>query len=695
MRGAGKTHLGRACAAALGATFIDLDEAYEKQHGKIMETVKSEGWPVFRQREVALLQSTLTESPTGCVIACGGGIVETEEGRERLKAHWPVVQACKPIDEIEAYLGFDSTRPDLGEPPRSAYARRKKWYDECADHDHLAAPKEADFKASEVRLVSMLRRVLRLEPPAPMPHDHSFFISLTYPDFAAALPLPAALWTNTDAVELRCDLLHSLEPSAVQTQIAILRANCPLPIIFTIRSKDEGGKFTGTTEEYLALNELALRAGCPWIDLEAARDGKELRAFAQRCRKLNIRLIGSNHVLGPMPAAKTIASGLKRCELQGNADVAKFVGVASEPSHALHVHAAASSANLSMPHIALAMGPAGQMSRVLNSVYTPVTHPLLPSVAAPGQMSAAQILDARRAYGYLPSRKFCIFGNPTKYSPSPAMHNAAFSANGCAHVYGVCETDDVNVVLEELAKPGAGGGSVTIPLKEQLMTHVPNLSPSAKAIGSLNTLTVQSDGSLYADNTDWIGIHNLLRDNLNDRDAKAKTSTPKDALVGIVMGGGGTARAACYALQQLKVGTFYVYNRSADKAAALAEEFGGKHMNEELHEGSRKLDRIDLVVSCVPGSAGLTLPDDVLKARSPIVLDAAYRPRETPLLAAAASAGCVTIEGIEMLFEQGCAQAEIWTHRPAPRAAIVAGLQVFTNSQEFGPLPARLTAELA
>ena len=109
MRGAGKTHLGRACAAALGATFIDLDEAYEKQHGKIMETVKSEGWPVFRQREVALLQSTLTESPTGCVIACGGGIVETEEGRERLKAHWPVVQACKPIDEIEAYNGANET----------------------------------------------------------------------------------------------------------------------------------------------------------------------------------------------------------------------------------------------------------------------------------------------------------------------------------------------------------------------------------------------------------------------------------------------------------------------------------------------------------------------------------------------------------------------------------------------------------
>ena len=103
-----------------------------------------------------------------------------------------------------------------------------------------------------------------------MPHEHSFFISLTYPDFASGCrACPPLYGHNTDAVELRCDLC-SLEPSAVQTQIAILRANCPLPIIFTIRSKDEGGKFTGTTEEYLALNELALRAGCPWIDLEAA-----------------------------------------------------------------------------------------------------------------------------------------------------------------------------------------------------------------------------------------------------------------------------------------------------------------------------------------------------------------------------------------------------------------------------------------
>jgi len=73
------------------------------------------------------------------------------------------------------------------------------------------------------------------------------------------------------------------------------------------------------------------------------------------------------------------------------------------------------------------------------------------------------------------------------------------------------------------------------------------------------------------------------------------------------------------------------------------------------------------------------------------VLDAAYRPRETPLLQAASAAGCVCIEGVEMLFEQGCAQCELWTHRPAPRAEIAKGLLAFLASlDDFGPPPASL-----
>merc|ERR1712159_112400 len=94
-------------------------------------------------------------------------------------------------------------------------------------------------------------------------------------------------------------------------------------------------------------------------------------------------------------------------------------------------------------------------------------------------------------------------------------------------------------------------------------------------------------------------------------------------------------------------------------------------------EGVAALERLDLIVSCIPGSAEVTLPVPVLRQKMPVVSDAAYRPRQTPLLRDAVDAGCVVIEGIEMLFEQGCAQCEIWTHRPAPRAEIARGMAVF------------------
>ena len=91
---------------------------------------------------------------------------------------------------------------------------------------------------------------LVLAPPAPMPHEHSFFLSLTYPDFMAVSPMPAALWVNTDLVELRADLLScalgkAADAHELRTQIAALRATCPLPILFTVRSKREGGAPAG------------------------------------------------------------------------------------------------------------------------------------------------------------------------------------------------------------------------------------------------------------------------------------------------------------------------------------------------------------------------------------------------------------------------------------------------------------------
>lgn len=81
--------------------------------------------------------------------------------------------------------------------------------------------------------------------------------------------------------------------------------------------------------------------------------------------------------------------------------------------------------------------------------------------------------------GFLPEKKFFIFGKPTQHSPSPAIHNAGFETNGTAFSYGVGETDDPLEALRILKQPTSGGGSVTIPLKEALMPHVDQVSTLA------------------------------------------------------------------------------------------------------------------------------------------------------------------------------------------------------------------------
>lgn len=174
----------------------------------------------------------------------------------------------------------------------------------------------------------------------------------------------------------------------------------------------------------------------------------------------------------------------------------------SEPEQALLLHAAAAAARLAVPLIALASGPAERMSRILNPIFTPATHPLLSEAegAAARWADIATVdglLAARRALGYLPSKRFFIFGKPTVHSPSPAIHNAGFAANGYCHTYGVAETDDPEEALRILRTSGTGGGSVTIPLKETLLPHMQILSQSARRWGRLG-LSSQGTGELGA-----------------------------------------------------------------------------------------------------------------------------------------------------------------------------------------------------
>jgi shikimate dehydrogenase len=91
------------------------------------------------------------------------------------------------------------------------------------------------------------------------------------------------------------------------------------------------------------------------------------------------------------------------------------------------------------------------------------------------------------------------------------MHNAAFAALGLDWRYVPLPVDPqrpdaVRRAVSGLAALGMAGANVTVPHKQAVMPFVDRLLPAAQAIGAVNTLVVEPDGSLQGDNTDAGGF---------------------------------------------------------------------------------------------------------------------------------------------------------------------------------------------
>lgn len=144
----------------------------------------------------------------------------------------------------------------------------------------------------------------------------------------------------------------------------------------------------------------------------------------------------------------------------------------------------------------------------------------------------------------------------------------------------------------------------------------------------------------------------------------------------MILGGGGTARAAAYAATKLGLEKIY-FNRTPSKVEELASEFGGTVAKSLDNDKDNKeslasvLDenngKIRVVISTLPAAAEFQLPEWVLESDSlPIVFDVNYKPYSTKLLEQAVGKRCDVVRGSEMLWEQGVGQFELWTGRSAP-----------------------------
>jgi len=279
---------------------------------------------------------------------------------------------------------------------------------------------------------------------------------------------------------------------------------------------------------------------------------------------------------------------------------------------------------------------------------------------------------------------FYLFGTPIKHSLSPSMHNGAFKALQMPHHYEICERDDVMSYEHVITGDSFGGASVTIPHKENIGQFLDEIRGAANAIGAVNTIVVEDNESKGATqrrrigyNTDWLGIKRPIEKLLQKSDRSSRTGKR----IGIVIGAGGTARAACFAINSLGL-ELIVSNRSPDKGEAIAAVFSGDF---KTYDDLCSLDGndIEVIISTLPAQANFTVPDSLL-TNKPIVFDVVYKPARTKLLDQALAHGCPVVQGATMLLEQGLEQFELWNKRRAPReimeAAIFNGIEKLSHS---------------
>jgi 3-dehydroquinate dehydratase/shikimate dehydrogenase len=450
---------------------------------------------------------------------------------------------------------------------------------------------------------------------------------------------------DADLVELRLD-------GVTDVDVAGALAGRARPVVVTCRPRWEGGRFDGDEATRLRLLAEAIRLGADFVDIEWMADWRSLP------RGDRTALVLSTHDFEGVPP--DLAGRVRSMRATG----APYVKVAVT-ARRLADSLALRDAVRGDPVIAIAMGPAGQITRMCPWLTgSPWTYA---GSSAPGQVSARTLAEVYRVRRTSASTAlYGIAGAPLGHSASPFMHNSAFVDARVDAVYVPLETGDADEFFSVADAIALAGASVTAPLKSTVIGPRVEGDELAKRIGAVNTLR-RRDGKWESRNFDVAGFAAPLeRHGVRLAGRRA-----------VVAGAGGAARAAVWALRALGA-RVEVAARRADRAEALAREF---------QVGTTPWPPAgawDVLVNATPVGtwpANGESPIAMSEARGGVVYDLVYNPPETRLLAAARAAGAQTISGLDMLVSQACRQFEWWTGLSAPLAAIERGALEFVHDQ--------------
>lgn len=451
------------------------------------------------------------------------------------------------------------------------------------------------------------------------------------------------------AMEWRLDYLDRFDLGRLE----VLRARAKIPVIFTLRPPDQGGRFEGAENKRRDLIRRLAALEPDYFDLESELPDSFLEEFHSRHRR--VKILRSFHDFSGTPDN---LGALIETMTHPAVSLYKLVTFARSTLHALRVVQLVRRLAPTTPIVAHAMGEKGISSRILGAAMgNRLTYAALSREGpAPGLMSMREMVRTYRIRSLNRQTDiYALLGDPVGPSAGHIYHNKRFETERRDAVYiklqlSRSELPEFFNIARTLPFKGF---SVTMPLKEAVLDFVDQIDASCADLSSANTLRLAA-GRIEAASTDGPGALGVIEE--------AGSVADKSMLL---IGAGGAAKAIAH--EAVRRGAkLTIVNRSAGKAISLSKQLNC--IGAALEAADRWAGRsYDIVVKAIPEPAlkkdieALVL--DRASHSGTRVMDIVYRPRNTRFLQAARQRGLTTISGRAMFRRQAALQQNWWFER--------------------------------
>ncbi|EXJ88835.1 hypothetical protein A1O3_01899 [Capronia epimyces CBS 606.96] len=737
------------------------------------------GEDAYQQREIAVLEDMLERHSDGCVIECSPGCFKRRghSTLKRYAVSHPVIYIHREREQTQRYL--QNVRPEeidrllkISEPLYLTCSNFEFYnLTERTVPGHRAfQPPEPTFtqdgqprsflalKSTEQSFFYFLKRIFGTrDPPFSQTMDqfpvsplsearpYTYLLSVSPLTEPQELDTDDELFASLDAYEVKVDIAAFLDESpntdetrslmraSIGRTFALLRQRSLMPVIYHV----ELGSDSEIPQVYIDLVRYGLRFAPDYVTLDL-RCSEEMM-HCVRDASGSTQLIA--HRYYPAPGRYGWDSRARLTDyLQAwdrGCDLVRLVqpGVTFEDNDAvqrLH-HKIEAISTHHPPLIAYNTGIQGRSSVIFNKTLSPVIS------AENGRedrhlsacITAREAQEALFSSFVLQPLKFWVIGANVDGSLAPEMHTAASKAWGIHHIWQAWTSSSLEAFIPLTEDPQFGGATICLPFKTEIMPLLRSISPAASMIGAVNTVVplrfepdpnipyycdrrfrrnqVGPVKALHGDNTDWIGFRDCISRNLSPANAVRRGTSS------LVLGAGGMARAAVFAMMQMSIENIFIYNRTLSRAQAVADHFNGmesfaldpssgqqgstirttkvrvKILNGLGDPWPSETSLPTVIVSTLPtysvgqgGAPDVVLPEAWLQHPSGgVFIEFAYESPPSRLMKqmrSKAGQGWVAVDGLDVLPAQGFAQFEMFTGRIAPRKVMhLEALRAYTR----------------